>query len=155
MRINTVNTVEVAADDAWEIIAERFGDAAEWVSSLSSSHLDQEQIEVGASRIGQLGKRQLREQVTRLDRGARVFSYELIDPPGAVLEATNTWSVSAVNAARSEVESELNIGLHKALTPLSPLVKLGLKRQLTKAFDEFRVFAETGAPHPRKLGEKR
>lgn len=155
MRIATVTTVGVPADQSWSIIAERFGDAAEWVSSLSSSRLDRAQLEVGATRIGQLGRRQLREQVTRLDRDERVFAYELLDPPGIVRAATNTWSISEAGPDRSEIRSELDLTLHWAIRPLSPLIRFGLQRQLATAIEEFQTFAETGTPHQRKLDRQR
>ena len=148
--MKTVTTVEVSADRSWSIIAEQFGDAAEWASSLSSSRLDREELEVGATRIGQLGKRQLQEKVTRLDRESRVFAYELIDPPGPVQAATNTWSITSIASDRSKIESEMDLSLHWLAIPLTPLIRLGLKRQIASAIEEFRTFAETGTPHQRK-----
>lgn len=150
MQVKTVTTVDVSADRSWSIIAEQFGDAADWASSLSSSRLDREQIEVGATRIGQLGKRQLSEKVTRLDRDGRVFAYELIDPPGPVRAASNTWTITEIGSDRSKIESEMNLSLHWLAIPLTPLIGFGLKRQIASAIEEFRTFAETGTPHERK-----
>lgn len=150
MQVKTVTTVDVSADRSWSIIAEQFGDAADWASSLSSSRLDREQIEVGATRIGQLGKRELREEVTRLDRDGRVFAYELIDPPGPVRAATNTWTITEIGSDRSKIESEMSLSLHWLAIPFTLLIGFGLKRQIASAIEEFRTFAETGTPHERK-----
>ncbi len=149
MHISTIATVEVPADHSWSIIAEQFGDAATWASSMSSSHLDREQLEVGATRIGTVGKREVRERVTRLDRSERVFAYEVVDPPAVIRAATNVWRITQAGPERSRIESEMDLDLHWAATPLSPLIRLGLKRQIASAVEEFQTFAETGKPHAR------
>lgn len=151
MRISTTNTFDISADHGWSIIAEQFGDAAVWASSLSSSSLDRENVEVGAIRTGHIGKRQLREKVTSIDRENRVFAYELLDPPSIVQSATNRWAISPIGSDRCEIDSELVLSLPKLFNPLSPLITFGLKRQLSTAIEEFRHFAETGTPHERKL----
>ena len=151
MQLTTVHSIEGSADHCWTIIAEQFGDTADWSSSMSSSRLDGDVLEVGTVRIGQVGKRQLRERVTRLDRANRIFAYELLDPPGFVESATNIWTITPDGPDRCTIKSELDMSLHRLATPLVPLLKLALKRQLAAAVEEFRCFAETGTPHERTL----
>ena len=145
MKMTTVATVNVSADRSWQVIVEEFGDSANWVSSHSSSRLDRDQVEVGATRIAQSGKRESKERVTHIDRDAGTFAYELVDPPGPILAATNMWTIADAGAGQSTITSDLDLSLHWATKPLTPLLKFGLDKQLAKAIEEFRIYAEAGA----------
>lgn len=153
MRLTTSTPVNVSAERAWQIIAEEFGDTSVWASSMSASHLDRDTVEVGATRVGQVGKRQVSERVTMINRERRVFAYEIVDPPGPIHQATNSWVILDTGNDRCEVDSEMRMELHPLAAPLGPLLKLGIQRQLASALEEFSHYAETGTPHQRKLDQ--
>lgn len=154
MRITTTTPVDVPAEQAWAIVADEFGDNANWVSTLKSSRLNRVTVEIGTARVCQLGTRELVEEITELDRDRLVLTYKMPNPPGPVRTVTNTWTVTPGGTSRCEVTSDVHLSLHWWATPMAPLMRLNLNRVIGKALEEFRHYAETGTPHPRKMKQQ-
>ena len=155
MRIFATTPVDVPAEHAWALVADEFGNNAKWVSSLSSSRLNRDTVEAGTGRVCQLGKQELVEEITDLDRDHLVLTYKMPNPPGPVRTVTNTWTVTPKGASRCDVSSDVNLSLRWWGKPVAPLMKLSLNRVIARALEEFRHYAETGTPHPRKVEQQR
>ena len=153
-----MNTIRVAtsAERAWHVIAEQFGDAADWAATIETSRLVGK-MGVGAVRacktkaVGPFPPNFIEEEVTQFNPENHSYEYELVSGlPGIFKRARNTWSIRSINESQCEINSHVVIEPITWLRPLGWLFPILIKRDLKHTFEELGFFIEHGKAHPRK-----
>ncbi|MBL4658898.1 MAG: SRPBCC family protein [Alcanivoracaceae bacterium] len=157
MKIRTEFKVSVPAERAWEVIAEKFGDAAEWAATLESTSL-KGSLGVGAIRtcrtkgVGPFPPATIEERLIDFDSKQLRYTYVVESGLPAIFKsAQNTWSVESISETSCIIHTLVIAKLNFWLRPLEWLFPLLLKRDLKKTFEELSHFIEQGKPHPRKV----
>ncbi len=124
MKINTEIQIHAPASSAWTVIGERFGEIAEWTSSLNSSSLSGE-LAVGTERYcdnpgwGPFPEGQTVERLTEFSPHERALTYEPTDGlPWFVTSAKNRWTVTPLGDEKCLVRSDATVELMFFLRPL-------------------------------------
>ena len=157
MKIRTEFKVSAPAERAWEVIAEKFGDAAEWAATLESTSL-KGSLGVGAIRtchtkgVGPFPPATIEERLIDFDPKQQRYTYVVESGlPPIFKSAQNSWSVESISETSCIVHTHVIAKLSLWLRPLEWLFPLLLKRDLKKTFEELRHYIEHGKPHPRKV----
>ncbi|MGJ8681670.1 SRPBCC family protein [Paraglaciecola sp.] len=157
MECNNTIRVTTSAQRAWHVLADQFGDAAEWATTVETSKLVGK-MGVGAVRacktraVGPFPANYIEEEITQFDPENRSYSYKLISGlPPIFSRATNTWSIRSISDNECEILSNVILEPKIWLRPLAWLFPLLIKRDLKHTFEELGFFIERGEAHPRKL----
>lgn len=150
MEISAHVDIAAPAEVAWRVIGERFGDIAEWTSTLTASSLDSE-VGVGAVRTCHFqpdvfsSSGILRERLLGFDRTAMTLTYEGLGLPFFLRGAVNRWSVTRVSSEVCRVESRARLDLRGVAVVLTPLMRPMIRRMGEKLLSELAVHVEAVA----------
>lgn len=141
MKFAIEKTIDVTADQAWDLLGNRFADIGKWASAVEESYLDGP-LENGSTRTCELkptniGSGTIQERITRFDRDGRQLSYEIISGmPGFVTYLENAWTISSTDDGRAVMRSELTIRLAWYMALMSPVIKGQFKKTILGFIDE-------------------
>ncbi|MGH1348591.1 MAG: SRPBCC family protein [Nannocystales bacterium] len=148
--------LNVPASEAWQVLAEEFGDVASYARGVRASSMEGPP-EVGAVRtcetpsFGPFPALQITEELTEFDRSAMKYAYvaggEL---PAMIPTSTNQWSVEPLGETRCRVKSHASVSLKWWALPLAPLLGWSIRSEVVKFGDDLRARVETGQPLPQK-----
>ncbi|MGI9615797.1 MAG: SRPBCC family protein [Acidimicrobiales bacterium] len=149
------------AAEIWQLAAGGFGDTGLWAARLDSSHLRGQlgvgveagvgvEVGLGASRICHVGDEITEEEIIAYHPDDMSFTYTQVDPPAFVSRVTNTWRVVETGASRSRLSMDIDLDVAWWARPMTPLIRVFLKRVLAETQEELVHWAETGDQHPRK-----
>ncbi len=148
MIIHTTIDIKASAEDAWEVLGERFGVISEWASAITSSHLEGD-LAVGAKRtchiggIGGIGPIELHENLVHFDRHNRRLAYEVASGlPKMIRYAVNRWAVVPVDPSRCRVTSDAKINVAWYVTPMVPLMRRRMAADIKKLCEELKLHIE-------------
>jgi len=153
--LETKIDIDAPADAAWEVLGERFGEIAEWTSSITVSSLNGE-LQVGGTRtcensrgFGPFKPGIIEERLVIFDRSSMTFEYEGISGlPGMLRKAGNHWTVQEVDEDHCVVRSEAHIELKGFIRVFAPFMRLAMKSAVRKFTEELRFRVSNGYPHP-------
>ena len=136
MKITAETTLQAPASAAWAVLGERFGEIAEWTTSLDSSHLEGE-LGVGAARVcagppwGPFPGGTMKEELRHFDRERRQLVYAATEGlPWFVRDASNRWTVDALDGERCRVRGDADVRLVRWLAPLGWLLSLAMRQPI-------------------------
>jgi len=119
--------IRVGADEAWALIGTRFGQIAEWASSITASRLDRGAAAAGVIRtchvsgFGPMGDMVVRERLITFDQAAQSLTYDAVaGMPGFVKHAANRWTVEPDGAGACLVRSRATLRLTWWMRPSVP-----------------------------------
>lgn len=154
MEMRAEIVIKAAADDAWVVVGERFGQISEWASAITGSAMDGPPA-VGQVRtcqvagFGPLGPGVIRERLVDFDPEARYLSYEAAEGmPGFIVHAVNRWSVVPGPGAGCTIKIHATLNLRLAARPLGPVLRWRMRADTRQTLAELRYRVETGHPHP-------
>ncbi len=152
MDMHTQIFIGVSAANAWQLLADKFGDIGDYVTVMHGSSVDRTPG-VGAVRTCNFGRgQQATEVLTEFDPDAMVFTYAATSGlPRSILEAKNCWSVEALGPNRCCVHSRAHMHLVWWLRPLAPLMRVSMRPMMKRIGEELSFALEQGKPHPRKV----
>jgi hypothetical protein len=154
MEMRAEIVINAAADDAWVVVGERFGQISEWASAITGSSMD------GLPGVGQvrtchvagfgpLGPGVIRERLVDFDPEARSLSYEAAGGmPRFTVHAVNRWWVAPGPGGGCTVKIHATLALRLAACPLGPVLRWRMRADTRQALAELRYRVETGRPHP-------
>ena len=158
LTITTTRIVKAPHATVWRVVADEFGEVAEWASVISENTIegaDDADGLLGAARtcfIPGFGG-STRERVVEYDEEAGRFAYEVLEGlPTFVESATTAWSMGAVDAETTRIDVTVTMEIADG-TPDMPvgLTRDAFARVLTVTLDDLVPFVETGEPHPRQV----
>lgn len=98
MQVLSSKRVDVPAKEAWDLLADRFGEISEWAGSIEASRLKGgKTLKPGVTRVCTLAKPAKDQDTiheTVVDVNDDSFSYEIKDMPGPFLVARKAWMVT-------------------------------------------------------------
>lgn len=154
MKIEKSIVVNTPIDHAWKVFVTDFNDAHEWMASVYNSYERPE----GGGRVCNLSTKEngLRadETITRSDATNHVFAFTVhAQNAGAlpVKENHNTITMKKLGEHTTEVVWTAEPKPTTAGKFLSLLLKVGLGKVFGEVLEEFKYYAETGKPHPKKI----
>jgi hypothetical protein len=92
--------IAVSADVLWELLRD-FGGVQRWNPTLRSCELDKPGI--GGVRTIKMGEVTVREQLEKLDDGAKALSYSIVEAPVPVRNYLATIEVAEAGPSRSRI----------------------------------------------------
>lgn len=156
MDIYTKINLSVSAEQAWETIGEKFGDFGEWISVLNSSQLEGT-LGVNAKRVcrtkkvGPFPPSVISEKLVAFNPKNHSYTYVVDNGlPSILKSAQNQWKIVRIDDKNCTVFSHATLTLKFWLFPFSWLLKIAMKKDIKKSFEEMKHFIETGKTHPRK-----
>ena len=160
MKIINEIKLAVPAEQAWKIIGEQYGDAAQWTSVLEASSLIGE-LGVGAIRtchsraVGPFPASIVEERLTMFEPANYRLTYVAEKGlPGIFKKATNAWSIQPVDHNSCVVTSRAELKISVWLFPVKWIFPILISRDLKKVFEELQYYIERGKFHPRKIQSK-
>ncbi|NRA88081.1 MAG: SRPBCC family protein [Rhizobiales bacterium] len=142
--------LDLSAEQAWDVVGNRFGDVGLWAASLTSSHLNGE-LNIGTSRVCINKQQEIVEKITMFNPDKMELAYEITSAlPAFIKTAKNHWSIKPLAANRTAVTTVVTSDLAWWAFFLTPLMSFAIGNILTKALVELKYWAETGEQHPRK-----
>lgn len=153
MKIVKSIRVNAPADKVWDLLGPNYVRAGDWASGVYVSSARPGVPEVsGAPCVGRVCETSLgpfTERITDYNPAARSLAYQATGDkmPGFVRSLVNRWSLTPLGPGETEVRMEMNADL----APLMGwMMRLQFNKVLQESIEEFKHFAETGKPHPRK-----
>lgn len=144
-------TLDISAEQAWQKMAVEFADIGKWTSLLSSSYM-QGKIKVGGTRVCMIGDKKTTEIIIRYDPENMAFAYKATSGiPSWMTAAENHYEIKSLGKDKSVIISKPILMVKWWVFPILPLMSFMLDKMVNKAFSEFKYWAETGNPHPRKI----
>ena len=142
--------IGASADHLWNILGNGFGEVAEITTVLNASHLEGP-LGTGGTRVCINPQNQrIAEQLTTFDPDTHTLAYDGIDGfPSWVRTAGNHWQIKETgpNSARFTIKPTLTVAWW--ISPVLPLMLMGVRPILRKFMNEVKYFAEHGTPHPK------
>jgi hypothetical protein len=153
VRIRRSIDVNASATDAWTLLADGFGDIADWTTAVASSSLVGDRVEVGAERHCQIsgpgsGDGLAVERVTAFDSDAMSYAYELVHGPGFIRSARNVLSVRPLGPNRTRISADGKLTLPWWLVPLNPVVSIAIGSGARRFLRDLQYRLEHGSPRP-------
>lgn len=150
IEIHMALELEVPATAAWHVLADRFGDVAEFSSGLASSSLDGP-VGVGVVRtcethaFGPFAAARITEELAELDPGAMRLRYVAGGGlPRFIPSSQNRWSVEALGPQRCRVRSHASVELRWWALPLAPLLGWSIRGEVERFGRDLREHVERG-----------
>ncbi|MEM9074040.1 MAG: SRPBCC family protein, partial [Myxococcota bacterium] len=151
--------IQAPIDKVWSVAANQFDEIGVWASMVSHSKALPLDGASPASELGYAGRvcatkqGETVEKIVAFDANSHTFTYEITGDamPGFVKRATNTWQVTPIDGARSQLTMTVNMetgGFVGAL--MSPMMAMGMGKVLRTNLEEIKHFIETGQQHARK-----
>ena len=157
MRITTRRTIHRPADEVWEVVGRRFGEAGVWASSIHTSHTTGPGRLPGAPcsarecHVAAPGADRLVEELVVYDESARTLSYALAGGMERfAASAVSTWSVDAVSDHASVLRVDAEFGLTRLGRVLAPVLSLYLAIMGRRNAADLATYVETGRPSQHK-----
>lgn len=143
--------LNISPEEAWQKLAVEFADIGKWTSLLSSSYM-QNKIAIGSTRVCMVGNQKSTEIITQYDAQAMLLAYKATSGvPSWMTAAENHYQIKSLGEHKSLVISNPIIKVKWWVVPILPLMSFMLDIIVNKAFSEFKYWAETGNPHPKKI----
>lgn len=157
--ITTTRTVDAPRETVWRVVADEFGEVAEWASVISENTIEgAEGGLLGAERtcfIPGFGST-VSEKVTEYDEANGRFAYKVLQgaPPFAT-DTLSAWDVTDAGDGRTQIVSTITMDIADG-TPAMPigLTKDAFAQVISVTLDDLVPFVETGTPHPRELASR-
>lgn len=154
MVLNNEVEVQVPASQAWQLLGEEFGEIAQWALSITKSSLNgplQEGV-VRSCEISGFGPFQastITEELVHFDRDTLSFRYQArAGLPPLMAHAENHWQVHETGPQSCRITSQAKLQLAWWAWPMSPLLKLQIKRESQGFLQQLRHRLEEGVPLP-------
>ena len=162
MKIKHQLTIDTSADKVWEILGPQFEHVADWVSAVHISQIRNSGVGLpnapSSGRVCETDLGPFKETIIRYDERNRILAYSAQGDkmPFFVKQLGNTWTVTPLSNNRARVEMCAEISLMPVFNlVMGPMMRMQMGGILKNAIEELKYFAETGAPHPRKLEAQR
>ena len=155
MKITKDIVINVSIDEAWKLFVTDFNDAHVWMASVYNSH----ERSAGGGRVCDLstkGKNGLwaDETINNVDEANHSFTFTVVAQNAGALpikENENTITMEKLSDHETKVTWASYPSPNLVGKVLSPVLKMGLGKLFGDVLEEFKYFAETGTPHPRKV----
>ncbi|MBB3699385.1 SRPBCC family protein [Flammeovirga yaeyamensis] len=149
----------------WNIVAEEFHNAYEWMSIVPRSVEKQGEIKDGAAvhgRVCDLSNKkedgpQANEIITYYNKDNFHFEFDVtpINTSSVLPIKRNHVSVrlESINNDKTLLHWDADAKIITFGNLLSPILKVGLGKSFEEVLEELKYYAETGMPHPRKAAK--
>ncbi len=149
--------LEAPASEAWNVLAEHFGEVSEFASGVQASSLDRE-VGVGAVRncevpgFGPFDPSQITEELTEFDPARMKYAYQAGgELPPMIPGSKNRWSIEELGPNRCRVKSHASVELQWWAFPIASLLGWAIRAEVLRFGEDLRHRVEQGSVHPRKL----
>ena len=151
-------TVNVPANELWQIIGPGFTEAGKWSTAVdhSAGHgegkFDGATCDTRSCDLSAKGFSSVNERITEYDASNRTMAFDVIEGmPGFVTYMNNRTVITDLGQGRSQAELQITMHMKPFLGGLlGGMLKKNLSNLIDSALDDLKVFAETGKPSGRK-----
>jgi hypothetical protein len=152
--------INKGAADVWNVLAENFDRAQDWMATVPVSYKKEEGTSPAEGpMIGRICEFTNKpngpladEIITIFDRDTRTLGIHVV-PRNVKLPVEHnhaTYSLNELSANETEVVMTSDVQLKTAGKLLYPALKAGLSKSFKEQLEELKYYVETGQPHPRK-----
>lgn len=147
----TSETINVSADDLWQIVGPGFQNVGDWITTIDLSTGFGEPEFEGATcsertcHVNFAGYDKVSEKLTMYNKANRELAYKVTDGmPGFVLYAYNHWTITEIgpNQCTAQMVSTLHLKRFQGFF-LGRIMKRKFGKGLDKVFVELKAYAET------------
>ena len=151
-------TVNVSADDLWQIVGPGFSEAGKWSTAVDHSEghgegqFDGATCDTRSCDLSAKGFTSVNEKVTEYDAPNRTMSFDVIEGmPGFVTYTNNRTVITPLGDKSSKAELQITMRMKPLMGWLmGGMFKKNLSNLIDSALDDLKVYAETGQPSGRK-----
>ncbi len=162
MKLHNAIRVNASLAEAWRLLGPDYVRAGDWASGVyvSSPRVGGQTLP-GAPVVGRVCESSIgpvTETITEYDQTNHRIAYEAQAEgmPSFVRSLHNVWSLTASGPDQTDVEMVTTLDLAPPFNVLMGwMMRLQLGGLLKQSIEEFKHFAETGQPHPRKVKSAR
>ena len=158
MRIFKTVRVNVPIEKAWDVLGPNYTSVGDWASSVyASAARGGAPAIAGAPVLGRICQTSIgpaTETLLAYDPKSYRIAYDAHAEkmPGFVKGLQNTWQLRSAGPDMTDVEMTFEMKIAPPFNVLMGwMMRLQMSGLLGKAVEEFKHFAETGKPHPRKI----
>lgn len=146
--------IETNADHVWGILDGEFGDISTWAARMLESQGDPSLGELGGRQVVTVEYGPATETLYIRDADERTLGYRVTGPslPPPISDVRTEWRVGTTNGDGDG--SRVSIRFMAEVDPpeMALMLEETLRAGITPLLDELRHYAETGHPHPNKVG---
>lgn len=151
-------TVNVSADDLWEIIGPGFAQAGVWSTAIDHSvghgeaKFEGAQCDTRVCDVSAKGFSRVNERITKYDSENRTLAFDVFDGmPSFVKLANNRTAITDLGNGKSKADLQITMQMKPFMGMLmGGVLKSNLSNLIDSALDDLKVYAETGEPSERK-----
>ncbi len=151
-------TVNVSAEDLWQIVGPGFTEAGKWSTAVDHSvghgegKFDGASCETRACDLSAKGFTSVKERITEYDIPNKTLAFDVEDGmPGFVTYTNNRTVVTNLGNGKSQANLQITIRMKPFMGwLLGGMMKKNLSNLIDSALDDLKVYAETGEPSDRK-----
>lgn len=152
-------TVNVTADELWQIVGPGFSEAGKWSTAVDHSvghgegKFDGAVCDSRSCDLSAKGFTSVNERITEYDDDNRVVAFDVFEGmPGFVTHMNSRNVITGLGQGKSKVELQITMHMKPFMGALmGGMLKKNINNLLDSALDDLKVFAETGKPSDRKL----
>jgi len=156
-------TVNVSADDLWQIVGPGFSEAGKWSTAVDHSvghgqgQFEGATCDTRSCDLSAKGFTSVNEKVTEYDAANRTMSFDVIEGmPGFVTYTNNRTVITPLGDKSCKAELQITMRMKPFLGMLmGGMFKKNLSNLIDSALDDLKVYAETGQPSERKQARMR
>ncbi|MEM8970591.1 MAG: SRPBCC family protein [Pseudomonadota bacterium] len=157
MRIKKEVKVQAPIDQVWQLLGPNYAKAGDWASSVYASRGREGAPTIAdapvTGRVCETSVGPFTETLENYDPGSYQLSYSATGEkmPGFLRRLTNSWRLIPAGSGNTIVKMELQADIAFPFNVLMGwMMRMQFGNLLQNSIEEFKHFAETGQPHPRK-----
>ena len=151
-------TVNVSANDLWEIVGPGFAEAGKWSTAVDHSEGTGEGKFEGATcdtrscDLSAKGFTSVNERITQYDAGNKTLGFDVFEGlPGFVTKLNNRTVITTLGEGKSKAELQITVHMKPFMGALlGGMFKKNLDGLIDTALEDLKVYAETGKPSANK-----
>ena len=151
-------TLNVSANDLWQIVGPGFAEAGKWSSAIdhSAGHgegkFDGATCDSRSCDLSAKGFSSVNERITEYDDKNRTLAYDVFEGmPGFVTYTNNHWVITDLEEGQCKADLQITMHMKPFLgSLLGGMLKKNISNLLDISLDDLKVYAETGQQSDRK-----
>ncbi len=161
MKITEKININASIPEVWDVLAINFDRAADWMSTIPKSVEKVEGVKAdGAPMVGRVCDISTKpdgptvdETIVSYNENQHKFTVRVVPQGGRIPVVQNmiTFSLRDMGNNQTEMTWDSDVELKTIGKIVSPLLKVGLSKNLGDLMDDLKYYVENGQPHPRKL----
>jgi hypothetical protein len=151
-------TVNVSADELWEIVGPGFAQAGRWSTAVDHSFgqgagkFDGAKCDTRSCDLSAKGFSSVNERIVEYDTSKRILSFDVFEGmPSFVTYTNNRTVITDIGNGKSKADLQITLHMKPFMGMLmGGMMSKNLSNLIDSALEDLKVYAETGEPSDRK-----